>query len=316
MAWFSNRARAWTLLLPLCGGCLFGTGNGGASGDVGYDAGAEVDALVECRGDASDAEVADAIAITDEYAQSLHEMVACGQLAVVLCAGVVDGVIDAIVEQSEDATPDGWYYGGDGVWRTGADGTRMEMKFYFAEDLQVGRAGEPVVHDLFHTDSYLVDATAVLDWTTGEVAIHYASPGPLVELLGFGTSPPNPLPIDLNDLAAIKSKLRALQFDASIDVDDVRPFATIRYHIDTPRMPASALLDGDGMIYALEYADGFREHPPQELVVDAWDVAFVDDGYGGVLDGAISFVVEGELPYAGTMSFLHSKYATRELQCR
>src|SRR5690606_11745134 len=131
-----------------------GTGDGTVQGDVDAD----IAALASCRGGASDEEIVDALVITDEYGASLHEMVGCGSLSVALCAGVISGIFDAIAAQSDDATPDGWEFVGEGVYRTSSSSTEMQMRFFLAEDFSFGSAGDPVRENLFLVDSYLVNA--------------------------------------------------------------------------------------------------------------------------------------------------------------
>ena len=133
-------------LLPLLAclaapGCLsFG------SGDVTDIEGRED--LRECAGDLSQDEIDLNLQISADYAQSLHEMVACGGLAVRLCQGVSSGIIDALLTNSSDATPDGWTYQGEGVYRTGNAGTDMTTRFYVTEDYSFAAAGEVVMATL------------------------------------------------------------------------------------------------------------------------------------------------------------------------
>lgn len=276
--------------------------------------------LAECRGEASDAEVEDNVSITEEYANSLHEMVACGGLTVLLCSSVIDGVISAIINENPDATPAGWSYAGEGVHVTGADGVSMETRFYVTEDYEFAARGELVRANLFLVDSYLVDARLVIDWSTGAAELQYDEPGPLVELLGFGAEPPNPLPVDYNDLSSLKTKLRQLEFESDVVVDDARHPSTIRYHAVIPRMSAQALVTGTPMIYDLVEVDGSRDDLDQRLIVDSWSIDFIDDGSilggGGELDGESEFrVVGGHFDYAGTAVFDHSKWPEMTLRC-
>jgi hypothetical protein len=301
-------------------GCMFnGFGGGGGGGEDGQDDGSDsapaAEQLADCRGDASDPELEDTVAIVDDYDESLHEMVVCGGLAVSLCAAIVDGIIDAIIAQSNDATPGGWTYQGEGVYFTGGANTDMEMRFYLASDFEFGRRGDLVPHNLFLVDSYLVNARATVDVLAGSAEIAFDAPGPMVELLGFGADPPNPLSVNLDDLGGIKSRLRALDLEGTVAVDDARDRSTIRYDLDIPRMSAGALLEGVGMQYELRMASGSRGDLDQQLVVDAWNVEFVQ-GNRGALTGNIDYHVDGRhFPFEGVMLYDNDTFATRLYNC-
>jgi len=308
-------------------GCIFGSSSGGSGSSTGADdddgdsddasvddddGGVSYAELAACRGEATDAEVIDTVAITGAYRDSLHEMVVCGGLAVSLCAAIVEGVIEAIQNASDDATPPAWSYDA-GVYRTAGNGVEMEARFFYAQDFAVGQAGEQVQHNLFLVDSYLVDAKLVIDLFTGEAEIRYDEPGPLVELLGYGADPANPLPVTFADLADIQDRLRALELESVIVFDDERPTGTIRYHLATPRQSAGALLDGAGLRFDLQQADGERAALDQLLVVDSWNVEY--NGYSA-LQGDVAFHVDGRhFPFAGTMRWEGKEFPERSLTC-
>ena len=295
-------------------GCLF-SGFGSGSADDEDAPGSAAEQLADCRGGVSDAELADTVVIVDDYDNSLHEMVVCGGLAVSLCSAIVNGIIDAIVSRSNDATPAGWTYQGDGVYFTGGVSADMHMRFYLASDFEFGRRGDLVPHNLFLVDSYLVDARATVDVLSGRAEISFAEPGPMVELLGFGTDPPNPLILGLDDLASIDSRLRALELEGTVAVNDAQSKSVIRYDLDIPRMSAGALLDGVGMQYELRMASGSRADLEQQLVVDEWNVEFVQ-GSRGALTGNIDYHVDGRhFPFRGVMLYDNDVFATKLLSC-
>jgi hypothetical protein len=308
------------------GGSAGRSGSGGTSGthvDAGMsatgssteDGKAAREQLAACRpGADGDADIAAAVVITDEYADSLHELIGCGGLSFALCSAVIDGVIDAIVDQSNDATPDGWEFVGDGVYRTGSGGTVMDATFYLAEDFSFGKAGDPVMDDLFLVKSYLVDARLKVDLLKGKAEIRFDAPGPLVELLGFGADPPNPLPVDLNDLASIKKKLRQLEFEGKVVVQDKREHSTIGYTLNIPRTSADAFLVGTTpMRYELENVDGARADLDQTIVTSMFDVAYANHG---TLTGTVELHVEGgPLEYDALLVWDDTPYPERTLMC-
>lgn len=303
-------ARSWWVvgLVSILGGC-FGSGSGG-SGDDGSNA-----ALRECSGDATPDEIDDNVVITAEYGESLHEMVACGGLNVALCNGVIEGIVDAIIDQRSDATPDGWSWQGDGSYVTMAENATMETRFYATHDFSFAAAGERVPHDVFLIDNYLVNAAVSVDFTTGRTEIVYDSAGPLVELLGQGATPPNPLEITLDGLSTFQAEFRALEFDSDVWLDDPREHAVVTYHVTTPRLATDALVTGEGMRYDLVEADATREDLDQALVVDEWTIVFTNDG-GGQLDGSSSYhLTGGHFELVGEASFEHSTFPETTLSC-
>ncbi len=302
-----------------------GGGSGGGSGhgsttpvDAGTyhppTAAAALEELSECRADTTDAEIGASVVLADEYAESLHELIGCGGLSFALCSAVIDGVIDAIVEQSDDATPDGWEFAGDGVYRTSSGGTVMDMTFYVTEDFSFAKAGEPVTHDLFLVDSYLAGAKLQFDFRTGDAEIEFDAPGPLVELLGFGAMPENPLPVDLGDLVSIKRKLRLLELEGRVVVQDTRERSIIGYTLNVPRMTASKFVSGAvTMQYDLENVEGTRADLDQILTTSLFDVAYANHG---TLTGIVDFhVAGGPLEYDAHLSWNDTPYPERTLSC-
>jgi hypothetical protein len=328
------------VLAALCA-CKAGTGTGSSGGGAGsgssghggssgggrgstppLDAGtyrpptadAAIEELAECRVGATDAEIGASVVIADEYAESLHELIGCGGLSFALCSAVIDGVIDAIIQQSDDATPDGWEFAGDGVYRTSSAGTVMDMTFYVTEDFSFAKAGQPVTHDLFLVDSYLVGAKLSIDFRSGDAEIDFDAPGPLVELLGFGAHPDNPLPVDLNDLFSIKRKLRLLELEGQVVVQDTREHSTIGYTLNVPRMSASKFVSGAvTMQYDLKDVEGDRADLGQTLSTSLFDVAYANHG---TLTGIVDFhVAGGPVEYDGHFAWNDTPYPTRTLSC-
>jgi len=283
---------------------------------LGGDGGALSEELEPLRSCGDDDQIEETTEISLAYAESLHEMVACGGLAVALCNGVVSGIINAILESRTDATPESWSYEAGGTYRTEGEGVVMTTQFFLAEDFEFGRSGDLVTDNVFDTENYLVGAAVNVDLSTGRTTLSYDSTGPLVELLGYGAEPPNPIELSINDLETLDDKLAALEFEADVDVDDVRDNGTVRYHVVTPRLAASALLGGAGMTYELVEADGERSETGQSLVVDEWTVVFVDEN-PGALDGSSRYhVTGGAFEYDAVATFERSTVAETTYSCR
>lgn len=287
-------------------GCVFG----GGGGDVTDIEGRED---LECAGDLTQQEIDVNLQISADYAQSLHEMVACGGLAVRLCQGVSQGIIDALLTNSTDATPDGWTYVGDGVYRTSSSGVEMTTRFYATEDFAFAATGEVVPHDVFQLGSYLVDPVVAVDLSTGKTELRFDGTGPLVELLGLGAEPESPVQLSFQQTQALNRKLEALEFDSVVVVDDPQGDSTIQYHTQSPRMPAKDLLLGVAMDFDLVEASGLRDDTEQDLVVDEWTIQFVE---GNLLEGSsVYHVVGGTFDFHGEARFERSSYAATTVSC-
>jgi len=300
-------------------GILFGGVSGGSGGTItggdgdGDDGTDPLELLEECRGDASDAEVLDGIAIKDDYSDSLHELVACGGLNARLCSSLISGILDAIMKNEDSAMPPGWGYAGEGNYHTEGEGVLMDTQFFLAEDFEFGKKGDLITENLFLASNYLEGYYAYIDYQG--IVVEYDQPGPLVELMGYGTNPPNPLVLDLDDYYALNSRLKTLEFTTEIQMDDERDLSTVQYHLTSPRIPASGLLDGTAqMSFELHQADAFRTDLGQQLIVDEWAVDY-GDTFGG-LDGFIDFHVDGQpFNWAGRFTYAQSGYPQEDVYC-
>jgi hypothetical protein len=190
----------------------------------------------------------------------------------------------------------------------------MDMTFYVTENFSFARAGQPVTHDLFLADNYLAGAKLEIDFRSGNAEIEFDAPGPLVELLGFGANPENPLPVDLGDLVSIKRKLRLLELEGRVVVQDTREHSIIGYTLNVPRMAASKFVSGAiTMQYDLEDVEGTRADLGQTLTTSVFDVAYANHG---TLTGIVDFhVAGGPLEYDAHLSWNDTPYPERTLSC-
>lgn len=84
------------------------------------------------------------------------------------------------------------------------------LQFVFTKDVGSFKAGAVVPNDLGRADSFLVG----LKVTAAGIA--YDRPGPLVELLGLGANPPNPIPLTSSTGQKVQDSIRgALAFQGS-----------------------------------------------------------------------------------------------------
>lgn len=265
-----------------------------------------------CAEGATQSELEESTRILLDSESSLHEMVACGTLQWQLVGSVVQTAL-ALVGLSD--TPDtGFVYQGDGTGSyttsAGGSGSSMEVVFRLGEDYEVGAAGEVVPADLFDPDSYLTGVTVSADLHQAEVS--YASTGPLVELLGFGVSPPNPLVIDLADLESAFSELETVRVASTIYVSDAVDETTVVYAAESVEKAVAHYALGDTLdLDALE-VDATRGS--QGFV--GTDSELVYSNGLGALDGFIDAEVrDGPVDYDVRLVYDSSGWPTWELSC-
>lgn len=149
----------------------------------------------------------------------------------------------------------------------------------------------------------------------GTIEICYGDVGPLVELLGFGASPPNPLVIGLNDTGRLTNGVRGLHVQSVISLHDESGSSVITYDIESPRALVSALLTGNTLDLNAVAASGTRDALSQVLTVDTWDVTYVDGV--GELDGEISFDVAGDnFPFHASLVYPQSNQPDVTISCQ
>ncbi|MGH1346881.1 MAG: hypothetical protein ACRBN8_35260 [Nannocystales bacterium] len=311
------------LTTAIAPGCLITTTSGDDDGGLDEQESAEgtqempEEFLAECR---EDHDVDDATQIVSDFDLSIHEMVACGGLSVTLCSSIVTGIVDAIVDNRSDATPEGWRFEGEGLYTSDAAGAEMTTRFYLATDYSFGRAGDPVSENLFEVTTYLRGARVAVDFDPSDplaatAQLHFDAPGPYAEMLGFGAEPQSPIALSLNTWDQAQDQLGTLLFESTITVSDPQEETTVRYDVQTTRMSAAALLGAAPMEFELLGADAARADLGQELVVDDWGVEFVS-GNVGALEGVVDFHVKGgPLPYLGALIYENSTYAEIDLSC-
>ncbi len=254
-----------------------------------------------CDADVSVQLQAEAELLVEAFRTSLSEMIGCGRLTSDLAGGVQDGIITAIIENRGDATPAAWTYEGDGVFTTQGGQADMRTQFYLGADFEFGEEGDPVAHNVFRVDSYLVGArVAVPNPLSFEAELRYDELGPLAEMLGYGAEPPNPIIVDLNALSTIGNRLAALHFESDISVVEAAGDETIRYDLHTERMRSNALLSGAPLRYQLDSLVARTDET--EIEVTDWAAAFFSSGN---VEGSTSFevMVDVEWTCDGTIQF-------------
>ena len=248
--------------------------------------------------------------------ESLHELIACGGLTYALVAAVMEVVV-SLAEGAEDGElPPGFSTEWDGVFHLTPDGvTRgtMAVELVFGRDYEVGKKGERIVGNLLSASTYLVGAAAKVDWSSYTAEISYDEVGPLVELLGYGADPPNPLVLDMDDVLGMSAEMGKQRVKSIISIDDEKDDTTITYTAEIEGELRPIFESGD---MSFEVVDMFASSPSrnQELLVKEWTVGY-DHGMGS-LDGQIDVQVSGgSMNYDGSFEYERSKWAEISVRC-
>ncbi|MEM7153422.1 MAG: hypothetical protein AAF799_11310 [Myxococcota bacterium] len=250
--------------------------------------------LLQC---ADREDIDQSLAITFDFEISAHEMIACGGLVFGIVGALVEGIIELAENPNASTLPDGVEFDGEGTYFVQPatfDDLRMENRFYFGRDYEVGARGELITDNLFVMSSYLRSPQTTVDvsnFPEVRIEISHDGPGPLVELLGLGAEPPNPIVVGNSTLNEAQANLRDIEVESIIFFTDRPGSSTIEYSVDSPRMLAQSFLTGSPMALNMVNASGTGIPLDQELTVDVWGIEY-DDGVGA-LNGNIDFTVRG-----------------------
>jgi hypothetical protein len=97
--------------------------------------------------------------------------------------------------------PEGFFYNGNGTYRIAqspTDAEFLDIQLVLDKNYGFGLQGDPLPGDPFSMNSYLVNPSLSINILTSKLNISFASTGPLVELLGYGSNPANPIELPLN----------------------------------------------------------------------------------------------------------------------
>jgi len=301
-----------------------GTGGGaGATGDAGAGTGAldPADQVSSCSDDLSSATVDANLELVGSLDNSVHELVACGGLTVRVVGVLVQGIIEMILNEDDDITPDGLTFQGEGTYLAGGDDpnqdTDMFIRFY---DDSSGTA-ELIEEDVFLAETYLVGATVetelVMDGLNSNVYwnISFDEVGPRVAMLGFGESPQSPIMVAATDIPNLSPELDDIIIETAVTVVDNRGDSTVNYDVETGPDRVLNIFNGSNLDYRILSVDGENGETGQtlELVDDGWQIEFAG---GNKLDGSIEFTVTGgDFDYQGMFSYNAASYADIELSC-
>lgn len=197
-----------------------------------------------------------------------------------------------------DLLPESFAHSADGAYRN-ASGD-ITLKVYFGKDYEAGKTGELIVPTLFRAGSYLQGAKVTLEDFTATVS--FSGVGPLVELLGFGTMPPNPFKLGILES---DRELRSQEVAATLQIEDARVSGARAGYDVLWRSPV--LLDdtfsGNDSLVATTVANlqvkGLE--PGQKVEVAEWDIGIAREV---PLRGRARLAVSGgALPHITTVVF-------------
>lgn len=258
--------------------------------------------------DAQDAETA-----VEETGGSYHEMVACGGLAFQLSRDVTQILVTSLLDAQGLEVTTGFVYDGEGRYVSANGSTDMVVTYLYGDDLQAGAEDEVVAHNLFDFDNYLRGIVPIPNLVTGQLEVHWDSKGPLVELLGQGANPPNPMVFSIDALPQ-PHELGRLKMVSTVEVVDARPTATVTYTLVSQPKRLNPLLDQGDMEMDLLGTQTITEKGAI-LTTTSWGVGYNDTA--GALDGDIDFELEsGTIGLEGTYSFANTSYPEIGWTCR
>jgi hypothetical protein len=254
----------------------------------------------------------DARIVIEATEDSYHEMVVCGGLAQRLNRSMYQVFVTSFLDAQGIQVPGGYRYDGSGHYTTGNETTTMSVAYQYGQDYTVGARGTLVEANLFELDSYLRGVTLDIDLRSRDILVYWRSTGPLVELLGRGDDPPNPLRFSVESLQE-PNHLGRLLMVADVEVVDPRAEATVTYTLTTAPTRVDAVLDSGEMTFDLLSSDTVAGDG--SLLTAASDGVAYNDG-PGTLTGDVTFTLRGgALDVDGTYVYEDSADAELLYEC-
>lgn len=261
----------------------------------------------ECSDDPAEDEAAKQLA--GDYAQSQHELIACGQITTQFATAVVETAATFATEQQ--VPPDALVWDGE-VYRLTGKGLVMEIQPQHGADTPGGAIGTPLGADLFDPDAFLVDPVGTS--AGDDLVVTFTAPGPLVALLGKGPAPTSPLRLTPDDLLAFGANLASIELDVEIWIDDTFPETVVTWHVkDGGGAAGDVVATGAVDLSKIDGASGANEGLGQSMDTTLWDVVYVDPSS---LQGRIEAeVTGGPFDYRVSYDYLASGTATITYEC-
>ena len=267
--------------------------------------------LTPCASELPQADINEQLFILLDVDQSMHEMVACGGMIFAWAEAVGSIGIDLALAAITMRPPSGYVYR-DGDYVTSPDGV-MEMRVtaLYGSGFDGGEQGVPLGHDLFDLDNYVLNPRLEIDYAARELLIRHDGKGPLVELLGYGSSPGRPIRIGLDDISP--GRFHDLQVRAFIPIADDQELTTVVYELGWGPHPVGDLLQQGTLGFALDAFTAQRRRV--EADTTRWDITYAEAP--AALDGEVDVdVYGGAFDVRATMRWQNSGYAdVIEVEC-
>ena len=233
------------------------------------------DALQEC---AEPDEIDEGTLIAWDFKTSAREMLICSDLATQVHHALFRNAATLLSEPA--SAPDSVSFE-DGKFRVDQDGTAMNLTVVCG-DRSIGcTEGDVIAHNPFDIESYLRGATSgELDGAT--LRIEYDTPGPLVELLGVGSNPPNPVELSAAELAVFVNNIHQFRLNTVIEFDQQVESSTITYNLKTGRVDIKEVHEGTYMDLELVDASAVRGEQVMSPVI--WNVKALEHALDGVIE--------------------------------
>lgn len=279
--------------------------------------------LASCTQNLSNEQITDNVRYVEDYNQSLHELIACGNMTFQLI-DVIQKTISSLISGTAAGLPSGLVFN-EGTYQVTPPGYSepvMSIVFKAKVDSSLGKAGELIVHQLNDVSNYLTNPSSTepsLERT--EIELSFEGLGPLVELLGFGTSPTSPIILDESYIlkpSKLTSKFsELLEAELLVSVrDSQNETSTINYDVKTPASAILAIFEGDTeMAYEVLEANGARSDLNQTMTNNNFDLTFLN-GSQGAMNGQVDFSVSGGVfDYAATLTYEQSMFGSPSYRC-
>ncbi|MEM7152450.1 MAG: hypothetical protein AAF799_06375 [Myxococcota bacterium] len=234
-------------------------------------------------------------ALVEQLVQAVDDLEWAGGALQDMRVPLIDGA-KGRARHDHDTLPAHLTYEGEGRYRFAAPRSTTDIEVYLTENFQFGGPGDRITHNLFVMSSYLLDPQPSLlepdEENPASLSIEYAGPGPLVELLGYGPNPPNPLVLTTAEISDLEHGFRQLEVRAAMSAAHTTGDLSVTYDALTEPLLAETI--GVDLPVTFELLDSTATHEAHglQLEIEAWDMEW-SLGYHATI-GTINAVIPGD----------------------
>jgi hypothetical protein len=265
-----------------------------------------------CLEDLNEQEAKDNGQIVEDYNNSIHELIACGNITNKITNAFIDLVFQILTGDATSSLPNGVSYVGEGVYRTQTSNVAMDIYFINSQSNSIGGKDEVIKYNLFNPENYLINSNVIDEGNAYKIT--FESTGPLVELLGFGAQPSNPIIFkkEIESISKLNSKLGVLRVASNIIIDDKVNNSVVTYEVILAENTTIGQVLTSTFKYDVIDANVRREDIDQDLFTIKWELAFSSGG----LTGTVEFnVIGGHHDFIGILTWLNSGLGVADLKC-